>query len=353
MKRFYCDCCGQELFFENFWCLGCGHTLGYLPELAVVSALEPAGQDRWRRLAPLAAGGLYRRCENYRQAQACNWMIPAESTEFFCQACRLNRTIPDLTQPNNALLWQRLETAKRRVVYSLLALGLPVLNKQDDPTHGLAFDFLADPNPAFAEPERITTGHTGGVITLNIAEADDVVREQRRLNMHERYRTVLGHFRHEIGHYYWERLVHGSGWLTPFRELFGDERDDYTQALERYYASGPAGHWPERFISGYASAHPWEDWAETWAHYLHMTDTLETAQAFGLTIAAAAAWLPPTATAPPPLDSFEMLVATWLPLTFAINSINRSMGLPDLYPFVLSAPVLAKLRFVHEVIAPV
>jgi hypothetical protein len=325
--------------------------LGYLPELICMSALEPVDNERWRSLAPVAEGRLFKQCQNYRQAKVCNWMVPAESAEPFCPACRLNRTIPDLNQPGHFDCWQRMESAKRRLIYSLINLGLPLLSQQDDPERGLAFDFLADPNPEFGESQQVMTGHANGLITLNIGEADDMVREKMRLDMNERYRTLLGHFRHEIGHYYWERFVRDTTWLQPFRNLFGDEWVSYDDALQHHYQQGPPNDWSQRFISSYASAHPWEDWAETWAHYLHITDTLETATGFGLTvdtIASTSLKLPDHAAEL--AGSFENLLSQWWPLTFALNSLNRSMGVKDPYPFVLSEAAIEKLGFVHSVI---
>src|SRR5262249_50270393 len=155
--------------------------------------------------------------------------------------------------------------AKRRLVYTLLALNLPLVSRQEDRESGLSFEFLAD--PADPAAPRVMTGHAGGVITVNVAEADDAERERRRLQMNEPYRPLLGAFRHEIGHYYWDRLIRGSARLAAFRETFGDERADYAEALDRHHAGGPPGDWQDRFVSAYASSHPWEDWAETWAHY--------------------------------------------------------------------------------------
>lgn len=351
MKDFLCDYCGQAVFFENVQCVNCRHSLGYLPDVAAMSALQPTDNGYWRALAPGAQGRHYRPCQNYSEYQVCNWLTPADNPEPFCLSCRLNRTIPNLSIPENIGYWYRLEVAKRRLVYTLLALRLPLFNKIDDPERGLAFDFLADPDDPFQESAKVFTGHANGVITINVAEADDAVREKMRLDMNERYRTVLGHFRHEIGHYYWELLVKDSAWLGSFRELFGDERQDYDAALQRHYREGPPADWQQRFISAYASSHPWEDWAETWAHYLHIVDTLETAESFGLTFrpeqsqtpALVAGWNQQS-------GAFEDLLERWLTLTFAINSINRSMGLKDLYPFVFSAPAVNKMRFAHQLI---
>jgi hypothetical protein len=350
MKLFECQNCGQLLYFENTRCERCGQVLGYLPELTVLSALEPEGGERWRPLAVPAQHSRF--CANAAH-EACNWLVPADGPEHFCRACRLNRTIPDLDRPEAIVLWQRLEAAKRRLVYGLLRLGLPLASKALDPQAGLAFDFLADP-PGPTD-SKIMTGHAEGLITINLAEADDAERERRRQDMAEPYRTLLGHFRHEVGHYYWERLVRDLAPAEPFRELFGDERQDYGDCLAAHHANGPPPDWQEHFVSGYASAHPWEDWAETWAHYLHLVDTLETAHAFNLRARPDAGGDPALAISAdfdPYCDpGFDALVRTWLPLTYAVNSLNRSMGQPDLYPFALPPAVLAKLRFVHDVVA--
>ena len=276
--------------------------------------------------------------------------MPADGPEAFCTACRHNRTIPALSLPENLERWRRLEVAKRRLFYTLLRLRLPLTKRPEDP-EGLAFDFLSDDGPS-APP--VMTGHASGLITINIAEADDVERERRRTGMGEPYRTLLGHLRHEVGHHYWTVLVERSpdpGTIERFRGLFGDERVDYGEALKRHYAQGAPPDWPERFISAYASAHPWEDWAETWAHYLHMVDTLETAGAFGISTrpkVSRGAEIATTVDFDPHGDGdLEQLIGAWLPLTFAVNSLNRSMGQPDLYPFVIPPAVIGKLAFVH------
>jgi hypothetical protein len=349
VRLFECQNCGQLLYFENTRCERCGHTLGYLPELTLLSALEP-DDGEWRPLAAPEHPQSF--CANATH-DACNWLVPA-GTALFCAACRLNRTIPNLREPQNLLHWRRLETAKHRMVYGLLRLGLPLVSKNEDPA-GLAFDFLADPDPTWQDSPRIMTGHAEGLITINIAEADDAERERRRQDMAEPYRTLLGHLRHEVGHYYWERLVRGGAWHEPFRAMFGDESAEYGASLERHHANGPPADWQQRFVSAYASAHPWEDWAETWAHYLHLIDTLETAHAFNLRLRPKAGVDPVLAMAadfdPYGHPDFEALIATWLPLTYAVNSLNRSMGQPDLYPFALAQPVVSKLRFIHDLVA--
>ena len=338
MKLFKCQNCGETLYFENTRCEACGLTLGYLPALETLSALRPDG-GMWTSLA--APGRRYRYCANAMH-EVCNWLIPADIADQFCAACQHNRMIPDLTQPENLVHWRMVERAKHRLFYTLLKLRLPLVSKAQDP-NGLAFDFLADgPLPVF-------TGHDNGLITINLAEADDAERERRRHQMGEPYRTLLGHFRHEIAHYYWTQLVAKSPSLRQFRELFGDEQRDYGAALREYYANGAPADWPERFVSAYAGSHSWEDFAETWAHYFHMVDTLETANAFGLVIKMKPSQGMVTKIDFDPLEGdLNCLIEAWLPLTFAVNSINRSMGLHDLYPFVLSPPPIAKLAFVHE-----
>jgi hypothetical protein len=358
MRIFHCDHCSNPAFFENTLCGRCGRQLAYLPDLGVVASLDPVepskdapadAPKRWTSPVPRAKGKTYRVCENDVKHQLCNWAILADDPNPLCRACRLTSVIPDLSVPGNVDLWRKVETAKRRLVYSLIELGLPLRDRTEDPERGLTFRFMSDP----VGGPRVLTGHDGGVITLNIAEADDVERERMRVSMHEPYRTLLGHFRHEVGHYYWDELVKNSERLNEFRTTFGDESADYDAALLEHYQKGPRPDWREHFVSAYASVHPWEDWAETWAHYLHMTDTLETAATCGLS-------LQPERTEDPTMgkpevkpvqhQSFDEIINNWFPLTYALNNLNRGMGLADAYPFVLPTPAIEKLRFVHDTI---
>lgn len=352
MKIFHCDHCQQLVFFENTSCMTCGHVLAYRPDLADMVSLEPAGQNLWHSPAHRAAGQTYRLCLHYGPGNICNWAIAASDPHPLCRSCQLTRVIPDLNRPGYRQAWQRLEVAKRRLIYSLLALNLPLTSKAEDHEHGLAFEFLADRNGRDAAP--LLTGHDEGVITINVAEADDDWREKRRHQLHEPYRTLLGHFRHESGHYYWDRLLRHSARIAGFRQLFGDERKDYDQALAYYYRWGAAGDWQERFVSAYASSHPWEDWAETWAHYLHMTDALETAAGCGLSLQPRRADEPTlrldTAPSTGCPESFDRTIEKWIALTYVLNNLNRGLGLPDGYPFVLSPVTIEKLRFVHEIV---
>jgi len=326
MKVFRCSC-GARVFFDNSACLSCGHALGFAPEAAELWALD-GGSDTTE-----IGGVSYRKCANYVENGVCNWLVRVDSPSELCQACALNRVIPDLSQPDNRALWLEVEKAKRRLVYSLNQLGLPLSSKTDDPVRGLSFDIKAD-----VGSEHVLTGHDDGLITLNLNEADPAEREKMRLAMKERYRTLLGHFRHEIGHYYWDRLVRDAGRSQDFRQVFGDERADYAEALKRHYAAPPDPNYAEHFISHYAYSHPWEDFAETFAHYLHVIDTLETGQQFGFASELAGP------------EDFEHLMAEWFELSVALNSLNRSMGLPDAYPFAIAPAVQKKLRFVHELI---
>jgi hypothetical protein len=337
------------VFFENTQCLSCGHALAFLPDVADIGSLEPIDGGLWVSAAKLGRRK-YRLCQNYQGENVCNWAVPAGDEHPLCSSCRLTRVIPDLSNVANKEAWYRLEVAKRRLVYSLMALQLPLLSRGDDPERGLAFEFLADTPEA---EKLVLTGHANGVITINIAEANDAKREKRRLALGEPYRTLLGHFRHEVGHYYWDRLIAGSERLEAFREVFGDERADYAAALKQHYEGGSPADWQNRFISAYASSHPWEDWAESWAHYLHMSDTLETAAATGLALKPRRRDEPALATAGKPLTSFDDMIERWFPLTYVLNNLNRGLGLADGYPFVLSPEVVAKLRFIHETIAAV
>ncbi len=355
MKIFTCSACKHVAFFENSQCTRCGHALAYLPDRGVLSAMEqdpaplaPDERPRFLALDQAAQGARYRLCRNYESYAVCNWAIPEHDPNEYCPSCRLTQTIPALSDTAAVDSWRTLEIAKRRLVYTLIQLGLPLEARADQPITGLGFAFLSDG----ANGERVLTGHCDGLVTINVKEADSPMREQTREKLGERYRTVLGHFRHESGHYYWDRLVKDGEWLPRFRELFGDEQADYEEAVKRHYST-PHQNWPDAFISSYATMHPWEDWAETWAHYLHMVDTLETAQSYGLALRPqplGGAMSEPVNARRVHFNEFQDLVDAWVPLTVALNSLNRSMGLPDMYPFVLAESVIAKLEFVHHVV---
>lgn len=381
VSRAYRCQCGRPVFLRNSQCLACRTPLGYVIErlgvvpLAPVEAedkaeggaadgAEPEEQEQLFTVFGNPDGRTYRRCANLMTAASCNWMVPApregDDPSFntdglapgYCLACSVTRTIPDLSVESNGELWRKLEHAKRRLISQLLALGLPVVSRHADPVHGLAFDFLGN----MPGGPHVMTGHEQGVITLNAEEAEDAVRERIRAEMREPYRTLLGHFRHEVGHYYWDLLVQPTPWLDGFRTLFGDERADYAAALQQHYEQGPPPDWANRFVSSYASMHPWEDWAETWAHYLHMADTADTAMSFGVDatnvelatdlFTAEDLWQPEH----PGAAKFLDFLNGWVLLTNVLNELSRSMGQPDYYPFVLPRVAVGKLQFIHCVI---
>jgi hypothetical protein len=321
MRAFSCQRCAQRLFFENTVCLRCGAEVGFDPEAGELVVCDDAP-----RLRP---------CGNARIA-GCNWLVDAGAGEgALCVSCRLTRTRPADADGAGLAAFAVAEAAKRRLVFQLADLGLPI---EDD----LRFDLLSSAHGP------VSTGHAAGLITIDLAESDDARREARRQQLAEPYRTLLGHFRHEIGHYYEPILVDRAGRSEAARARFGDERADYGAALEAHYADGPPGDWAERHVSAYATMHPYEDWAETFAHYLHIRDTLQTAAAFGLRVSGPTPSLSadPTDGITPGLP-FSGLLADWVPLTHALNQVNRSMGHGDLYPFTLAPAVIDKLAFVH------
>lgn len=360
MKLFRCSCpSAPVLHFENVACGSCGRLIGFSPGAEALRAFEPAG-DRWRD----DDGALHRLCANRVRHAVCNWMIPdAEPAETFCIACRANDVIPDLSVAGNLALWRALEQAKRRCLFTFLELDLPFDGAAAD-VAPLGFRFMADrstathfevPTPV---PEPVVTGHEDGIVTINLAEADAIARIRMQLAMGERYRTLLGHFRHETGHYFWDWLARtDAGFADAFRERFGDERADYDAAVARHYADGAPPGWERSHISAYATMHPWEDWAESWAHYLHIVDTLETQQSFGvqtrLDVRAIGELRLPARVGVGEAASardFDAVVSLWVELSVMLNALNRSMGLPDPYPFVLNAGAIEKLRFVHEAV---
>lgn len=332
MKRFNCSC-GMRVFFDDYWCTACGADLGYAPALGIFLARRPAEDQPY-----LAVDGTaWKPCRNRHLHAVCNWLLPADSPDSFCPSCRLNSLIPNLSTEHNVRLWRRVEHAKRRLVYSILQLGLPL---EAEPGRApLRFEFLEDQrsNPQVAE-SLVMTGHRAGIITINLLEADDVARHAVREQMSERYRTLLGHFRHESGHYYQDLLVPPGPVKDEFRALFGDERDDYAAALARHHEAGPAPDWAVCCISPYAASHPMEDWAECWSHYLHITDGLETARA--------------TRFVPEPSSGdWEAEVSLWISVSVRLNELARGLGVDDPYPFVLNDRVRAKLAFIHRQLA--
>lgn len=345
MKQFRCMTCKSKVFFENDLCLSCGSSLGFDARSMSVVTLEARGRGEagYHRVG-LVRGPAYHYCSNIQHG-VCNWLTTDASPGTLCRGCKLNRTIPNLSEPGNLQAWRDLEHAKKRLLYSLLRLNLPF----DDSVDGhqpLTFDFVANS----------MTGHLDGVVTIDVNETDAVERERQRQQFQEPYRTLLGHARHESGHYYWPSLVERAGRLDEFRRLFGDERADYAAALDQHHDSGPPAGWQERHLTAYASSHPWEDWAETWAHYLHMVDAIDTAEAEGfVSRPAASGWRALFSLRHAQADSygeadFRSLLERWIPLTLSLNNLSRSLGHSDFYPFVIPEPACRKLDFVHRVV---
>ncbi|MFP3542522.1 putative zinc-binding metallopeptidase [Rhizobium sp. SIMBA_035] len=349
MRLFDCDNCDQVVHFDNRQCVRCNHRLGFLPGDMTMHALEPRDDTAWQLVA--RPERTVRFCAN-AALDICNWLIASDDQNPFCIACRHNRLVPNTNTQDGIDRWRRISQAQRHLFYSLLRLNLPHPDREQDPQGGLVFDFLEDTVQFDGNVVPAMTGHEEGLIAIRAAEADDVTRELARSAMDENYRTLLGHFRHETGHFIWNKLVRDRGAFDAFRAIFGDERQDYSAALQSHYANGATIGWQESYISAYAASHPWEDFAECFAHYLHIVDTLETARAFGIAIdprgheemAAEVDFQPYRA------KSAGQLISAWIPLSVAINAIQRSMGQPDAYPFVLSPPVVAKLEYLHALI---
>jgi hypothetical protein len=347
MRRYSCTACQNEVHFDNTMCVSCGHALGYAPMTNCMLS-EAAVGEGWT-----LESSRYRACKN-RMDIGCNWLLDADDPCDFCLSCRHTRLIPDLTAAGNVERWAKLERAKRAVIYSVLRFGLPMEEVQQGGDNPLLFEFKADVFTRDGFKIPVMTGHDNGLITVNVAEADEINRESQREAMGENYRTLVGHFRHEIGHYYWDRLVAGTARLPEFRQIFGDETQDYASALQRHYQYGPPAGWDQNFVSNYASSHPWEDFAETFAHYFHMIDGLETASNYGIDLRP---FCKDGQRGEPLKDPYvetdlDPLVRAWVPLTVALNAVNRSIGYRDFYPFVLSDTISGKLGFIHALTHP-
>ncbi|ESQ94677.1 zinc-binding metallopeptidase family protein [Asticcacaulis benevestitus] len=351
MKLFRCDNCGNSIYFENRSCLKCGLRLGFVCEEISLHAMQPDANhaDRWRRVDQQQF--VYRFCPN-AAFDVCNWLVRDDSDETFCTACRYNGLVPNAKSREGLRRWRAISDAQRHLFYSFLRWDLPRPSRKEDPIGGLRFDLKDDKINPDGSCQPVLIGHDEGHIVIRTAEADDPTREQQRAMMNEPYRTLLGHFRHETGHFIWNKMVRDAGKTESFRAVFGDESVDYDEALKHHYARGPRPGWGSSYISYYATTHPWEDFAECFAHVLHIIDSLETAHMFGIALApmshdflAAHANFDPYSV----LD-FERIAEVWIPLSLALNTIHHSMGERDLYPFILTPVIKGKLAYVHSLL---
>jgi hypothetical protein len=349
MRIFHCDRCGAILAFAAQTCETCGSTIGYVPDQRTLRVIVPSYDPTVFRFdlsvyrldrADDADTAVMWRCLN--SAWGCNWMLPVDSGETWCRSCRLTRGRPDVGRPEAIEAWMAAEGAKRRLVHQLDEFALPIEMKSESMPDGLVFDLVYLPG------EGGLTGHLGGVVTVDLAETDEAHRDDLRRRLGEPFRTVIGHLRHEVGHYYWPRLVGQTDEIGAFRRLFGDERDDYGEAVQRYYA-GAGGCWDRtRFLTAYAAAHPLEDWAETFAHYLHIVDAIDTAVAHHLVPAGRSQSLVTDAIG---TLEFADILDAWRPINTALNAIAETVGAPAVYPFEPAGATIDKLAFAHAQIA--
>ena len=374
MKTFKCNCENQQiLFFESQSCLACHRVVGVDDTF---NKVEPYDFDEESGYYYKASQSKvpYQKCDNHKTYHACNGMVNMDifvpvpnKDEVLCFACRFNETIPDLTIVKHIPLWKKMEVAKRRAIYTLKELNLPLENIVQNEESGLSFDFITDRDvedhfvSKLEDQETVFTGHNNGHITINLAEADEVARSHTKIAMSEKYRTLLGHFRHELGHYYFNKLILISKEKHELcKKYFGNDEEDYSKALKKYYKKGAPKDWDKDFISEYATMHPYEDWAETWAHYMHIMDTLETAKNFNITGSTTGKTqenenvgdlnLPQDSYFFSSQTSINTILDTWMDFAIILNSLNRSMGMNDAYPFVLTQAVRTKLSFIHHAI---
>ena len=346
MKTFNC-LCSNTLFFENSECLNCKREVGWCPECDRITTMIPQEDDRYQCGNPFCEAILIK-CYNNAAYQVCNRYVPAESVtsnKHLCDYCRYNDTIPDLAVAGNQQRWYKLELAKRRLLYTLELLGVPFGNDVDGFDPPLSFDFKGDVLikdslwRTVKKGDRVMTGHADGKITINIKEADDLEREKLRIDLNEAQRTLVGHFHHEIGHYYWQAYVKGE-WLDRFKELFGDhENPNYSEALKKYYQDGAPADWRKNYISAYATMHPWEDFAETFAAYLDMVSVLDTATNVTSVVDTDVK-----------TSNFDTMLLQYGKIGVMLNEMNRTLGLLDYVPDVLTLPVAAKMKYIHELL---
>jgi hypothetical protein len=337
VRDFACEHCDSTVHFETSTCPVCSSLLGYLPEERAIRQLLPAAADTSYRIAGHATE--HWRCLN--AAWGCNWVLPAAVGATWCRSCALTRGRPDDARPAAIAAWALAEASKRRLVHQLDRLALPVQGRSAAAPDGLVFDLVYLPG------ERGLTGHLDGVVTLDLAEADPVHRDALRRQLGEPFRTFLGTLRHEVGHHYWRSLIGQVDNVGRFRSLFGDERTDYGEALRHHYGNAAAAWDEQHFVTRYAQSHPHEDWAETFAHYLHIVDLVDTAAAHGLVDIGTGGG----DALPVPADAtIAQILELWRPIARALDDLADAVGSPHVYPVAPAAAVVDKLAFVHAVV---
>lgn len=312
MQRFSCPACGTAAYFHNLTCV-CGQPLFFDPEARVMLNQGEA-------------------CAN-RPTISCNWIADGGQ---YCRSCAMSYVVPDLNVGDNLLMLARAESAKRWVL-----ANLSCWQWFTNADVGRRPRFLMLSEYTSGRSEQIMMGHAAGEITINVTEADELIRLQRQRELGEQYRSMVGHFRHELAHFCFDRLSLSPEFLSEFRELFGDERQDYGTALLRHYEAPLAPG--EDYITPYSTAHPHEDWAETVAHLLHLVDFSDSFVSAGLAMRGV-----PEGFTPYSEPDTNRLINVATEIAIAINDINRALDNSDLYPFVLTGPVRQKLSFAHR-----
>lgn len=333
MRVFGCPHCGAWVEFEDTVCLACRTEIAY--DLDADDIVIAAGRALCR----------------FRGTLRCSWVADADGAGA-CASCVLTTVRPATYTKRVLAELVVAEYAKRRLIRQLRHLILPIVRRRNG--IGLTFELLASSQ----QGEKVVIGHVNGIITVDLDESNDAHREALKARLGEPYRTMLGHFRHEIGHYYWQSLVFGTDRIEGFRERFGDERVDYGMALDAHYGDGANADWQREHISQYATTHPWEDFAETFAHYLHIADALETTDSVGIAVDGPTGRIPDSlaetihsrgAAVIARLEMPEVL-RRWHGFSLALNAVNRSIGKDDLYPFVITPRIAEKLAWVHELV---
>ncbi|TWT52364.1 putative zinc-binding metallopeptidase [Allorhodopirellula solitaria] len=329
MKTGTCRC-GRRIFFNNHSCLACEAILGRCDECRSLTSFTSHGEHAECDVCHTSVHA----CENQNFHVCRSYVSDADK---LCQWCQFTAVTPDTSIPQQVSQWATMESAKRRLLLELHRLSLPPYVDNLTESHPLSFLFLADTVDEQGNEKRIITGHDQGVITINLAEADSVHRERTRVELGEPQRTLIGHMRHEVGHYIdwaWAMQVDPEG----YHALFGDPQAiDYSQAMDHHYQNGAPENWAENHVSAYATMHPWEDFAETANLYLDIMAIATTANDqdrahFDLS----------------PQADMPKLVNEILQIVVEASEYNCDLGLAPLLPEQLPPAVIEKLAYVHS-----